>query len=135
MLWFLRLFPQFAALERSIASWQREEVLWKEGEAVLYAIRDRADAEIAMLRKQVADKDAEIARLNSALIEEAHKVADTMSVHAIGKRMFTKASDQPPAEVQPIQPQMPRRPFAREMQQQQAQNTRDALRKIWDEIN
>jgi hypothetical protein len=95
---FLRLFPQFAALESAAAKWPAREV-------ELIASRERADFELDFWKAKSAQQDAEIARLNALLIDEAHKVADTMSVHAIGKRVFSKASEQPPAAAgKPVHP-------------------------------
>src|SRR5258708_3895327 len=102
MIRFLRLFARFRELEITI---QRE-----------FDRRDAAEARCASL-------EAEVKRLNEQLVAEAHRVADVFSVHAIGRRVYTKA-EAPPASAMPaVTATVPPRAFGRQVVQQITSDT------------
>lgn len=109
----LRLFRAFRELEITI---QRE-----------CDRRDAAEARCASL-------EAEVKRLNEQLVVEAHKVADVFSVHAIGRRVYTKA-EVPPASAMPtVTPTVAPRAFGRQVVQQITSDTAQKLQEIWNSI-
>lgn len=111
MIRFLRLFAAFRDLELRL---QRES--------------DKRDA----AETRCASLDAEVRRLNAALIEENHKFTDTMSLHAIGKRVHSKADPIPHRE--PHAPVGVGRMSGRAAVAQQTALAQEQLSKIWDEL-
>jgi uncharacterized small protein (DUF1192 family) len=86
--------------------------------------RDAAEAHVRRL-------ETEIARLNAQLIEENHKFTDTMALHAIGKRIHSKA-DPIPADFQPAV--RPGRPHPRALVMDREQTVRADLQKMWNDL-
>jgi|ERR1051326_3055312 hypothetical protein len=97
------------------------------------AVAQRLETELSFWKQKSLNQDAELSRLHDAVTRSTEKVADSMSLHAIGKRIFSRASDQPPGEAgPPIPPQQ--RQFARQARQAQAQATRDQLADMWAKL-
>lgn len=110
---FLRLFRAFREMETAL---QRE-----------FDRRDAAETRCASL-------DAEVKRLNEQLVTEAHKVADVFSVHAIGRRVYTKAEAPPAAAMTMGTPTVAPRAFGRQVVQQITSDTAQKLQEIWNSI-
>jgi hypothetical protein len=103
---FLRLFHAFRSLELEI---QRQH-----GEAAAWCVRAEA-------------AEARVRELTDRLLEDRAKLADTMSLHAIGKRVYSKAD---PVPVDAAAPRVVQgRVFARHAQQQQTAQFFENLRK------
>jgi hypothetical protein len=97
MTWFLRLFRAFRELELDL---QRE--------------RDEASA----WRMRCESAEARVRELTDKMLDDRAKLADAMSLRAIGKRVFTKA-DPVPAEQATTPRVVHGRQFARVAAQQQ----------------
>ena len=106
MTWFLRLFRAFRELELDLQRQRDESSAWQS----------RHEAAEARAR-EMTDK----------LLEDRAKLADTMSLHAIGKRVYSKA-DPVPAEHGTAQI-VAGREFARHAQQRKTAEFFSNLRK------
>lgn len=97
------------------------------------AVAKRLETELDFWKQKSLNQDAEMARLHDTVTRATEKVADTMALHALGKRIFSRASDQPPGEAgPPVPPQQ--RQFARQARQAQMQNTRNELADMWAKL-
>lgn len=112
MLWFLRLFSAFRQLEALCVS----ETKFRERE------QSRADR-----------LEAEVQRLNSALVEESHKVADVMALHGIGRRVYSKADPDPQQDFVPQHVGVGRT-FARAEIARSRETVQSKLEEIWKSI-
>lgn len=121
---FLRLFPQFRALERAIDSWKAEESDWKDTESRLL--------ETARLwHERCESAEARIRELTDKLLDDRAKVADSMAIRATGRRIFSKAevSEMPQGPRQPMQ--LSGRRLAREVA---AEGTREFFESLQREL-
>jgi hypothetical protein len=107
---FLRLFRAYREAV-AIANWERE------GRA----------AEVALWRVRCEAAEARVRELTDKMLEDRARLADTMSLHAIGKRIYSKAD---PVPVDAVAPRIVQgRVFARHAQQQQTAQFFENLRK------
>jgi hypothetical protein len=101
MTWFLNLFR---AYREAVAIASRE----REGRA----------AEVALWRSRCEAAEARVRELTDKMLDDRAKLADAMSLRAIGKRVFTKA-DPVPADQTATPRVVHGRQFARVAAQQQ----------------
>jgi hypothetical protein len=94
---FLRLFRAFRDTEAEVG-WQK--------------------AEVALWRTRCESAEARVRELTDKMLDDRAKLADAMSLRAIGKRVFTKA-DPVPAEQATTSRVVHGRQFARVAAQQQ----------------
>ncbi len=113
MIRFLRLFAEYREMELEL---------------------QRARDDAAQCRLRCATLDVKVDHLNEQIRIDAHKVADTFSTYAIGKRVFSKA-DPPPAEMANEVKGPPVRRWVRSVQAEQIKQTEEQLKKMWDEAS
>ena len=117
MAWFLNLFSEHRSLQ-----------------ALLQVERDRCartEADMGRLAAKLERAEIELQRINAELVKEAQKVADTMSMHAIGKRIYSKA-DAPAQQARP--PAAPTHVFPRDLRAAAMRKTAQDLKDIWDHL-
>lgn len=79
---FLRLFRQFREMEASAARAHDDIVM--------------AQAQVEFWRDRAMHAEGEIKTLNERLVEEAHRIADHISMRAGAGRIYSKAEPLPP---------------------------------------
>ncbi|HWR49917.1 MAG TPA: hypothetical protein VN428_02350 [Bryobacteraceae bacterium] len=109
MMWFLRLFSQFRALDSAATEAKAETRAW-------------------IARCESAE--ARVRELTDRMLDDRAKLADMMSIHAIGKRAFSKADPVPPDQMPHIG-MVHGRQFARQATRQQ---TAEFFEKLSKEI-
>ena len=90
MLRFLRLFPQFVALERECRELSRTSAQ-SEGEVIVW--RDRC-----------LKAEARLVEMTDKFLDDKDRVADALSLRLIGRRIHGKATDMPAPDAQPREP-------------------------------
>lgn len=115
----LRMFSQFANLERELSAMRVD--------------RDHAWLEVEFHRAQAQQAHQRVVELTNQLVDESHKVADTMSLHAIGKRVYSKADPLPP-DYKPVAGSVTTRVIPSQVSRQRMQEIQSRFNEMWDKL-
>jgi len=87
MIWILRLFSQFRALESQVRELASDKIVFQDKERWYQA--------------QIDDLTAQAAKNTEAAVEGAQSVADFVAQYTLGRKIFGVGPDAPPPPQQP----------------------------------